>query len=91
MSSPLSEPIAKGAKVRINGLNSGNLYTDSKVLQPGEEAFFNSKIQKDDNYLAYSSKAFSRGIYYVKPVILSFSIDSKEDNTIQIKDFSVSY
>ena len=41
--------------------------------------------------LRYSSKAFSRGIYYVVPLILSYSVDPSKDNTVQISDFSVSF
>lgn len=91
MSESLSSPIAKGTKVRVNGLQGAYLYTNTKVLQPGEEALFEHTIRKDDTFLQYSSKAFSKGVYYVTPLILSYSVDQNKDNTISIKDFSISY
>lgn len=88
---PLKKSIKEGEKIRINGLGGASLYTNVKSLQPNEEAVFSAKILKDDNSLKYSSKAFPRGTYYVKPLILSYSVDSKKDNIILIKELTVNY
>lgn len=84
--------LKKDDKVRIHGPSGAYLYTTSNsLLRPGEEKVFSSTIQKDDNYLEYSSKALSRGVYYVVPLILSYSTDPNEDNTILISNFTISY
>ena len=83
--------IKEGTKVRIHGVGGSYLYTNLKVLQPGEEQVFTSTIEKDESSCEYSSKAFPRGVYYVVPLILSYSIDSSKVNTIQIYDYAISY
>lgn len=90
LNSALSKEIPSGTKIRVHATFSGNLYPVTKVLKPGEEAILNSTIQKDSNYLEYSSKAFSRGVYYVQPLLFSYSSDTNEENTVQISDFSIS-
>ena len=89
---PINKRIEKGTKIRVQSvLRSTYLYTDSKVLNPGEEVTFTSSIKKNDSLLKYSSSAaFCRGTVYVVPVILSYSY-SAEQNTIEISDFTVSY
>ncbi len=93
LSKPLSKPIETGAKLRIHGFYGGYLYTNTKVLNPGEETTFSSTITKNDEYFEYSSKSkfIPHGVYFVKPVIVSNSVNSKEQNAIQISDFRVSF
>ena len=86
----ITSPIPKGSKLRIHGLSGAYIYTNTTKLQPGEEEVFSSQISRDENILEYTSKAFSRGVYYVVPIILSYSTDSY-DNTVLISDFSLSY
>ena len=82
--------IKPGTKVRIHGFGGEYIYTNNKVLQPGEEETFVSEIKKDNNVLEYSQTAFSIGTFYVKPVVLSFST-SNEENTVLISDYTISY
>ena len=91
LSKPLKSKLDEGTKVRIHGLDGAYLYTKIKNLQPGEEQTFTSTIKKDDSFLGFSSKAFSRGVYYVVPIILSYSADASKDNTVLISNYSISY
>ena len=91
MEKPFKTALEAGAKVRIHGRAGTYLYMHNKVLQPGEEEVFTSTIKKDNTFLQYSPKAFSRGVYSVKPLILSYSVDANEENTIVISDYTVSY
>ena len=91
MNAPLKNEVEKGTKVRIHGKGGAFVYMNNKTLKPGEEETFTSSIQKDDAYLEYSPKALSRGVYYVKPVILSHTSGSTEENTVLIEDYNVSY
>ena len=89
---PIKQPIAKGTFIRIQSPHGDTyIYNNHKVLQPGEEVKFESSIQKDESYLSFSSWAFSRGTYYIVPLLLSYSINEDEANTILIKDYTVSY
>ena len=88
---PLSSEIRSGTKVRVHGTSGAYLYTYICTLLPEEEITFYSTIAKDDSFLRYSSEAFSRGAYCVVPLLLSYSVVPQEDNTITIKDYSVSY
>ena len=91
MSKPLKDEIRKGTKVRIHGTDTSAIYMETVVLKPGEEKVFSSEISKDNNWLVYSKKAFPRGVYCIKPIIISISVDQKEKNTVLISDFNVSY
>ena len=88
---PLATPLKKGDPVRVHGVSGVNLYMNTKTLQPGEEAVFNSTIQKDDTFLQYSAKSFSKGVFYVRPLIFSNSPDVEKVNMISIRDYSISY
>lgn len=88
---PLTTPLKRGEKIRVHRGAGPSIYSNIVDLQPGEEKVFTHTIKKDNNVLTYSSKAFSRGVFYSKLIILSYSLDSKEENTIQISDYSVSY
>lgn len=89
---PLKSAVAKGTKVRVHGTTGSYPYTHIvKSLKAGEEQILNSTIKKDDQFLEYSSKTLSRGVYYVVPLILSYSDDATKENTIQISDYSISY
>lgn len=88
----INKTIEPGTKVRVQSKHGNTyLYTNTKTLSPGEEISFSSQIKKDDNLLSYSREAFCKGTYYVVPIILSLSVDSKVENTILITDYSVSY
>ena len=91
MDKPFKTALKAGTKVRIHGLGGAYLYTGNKILQPGEEEVFTSSIKKDDTFFQYSVQAFSRGVYSVKPLILSHSVDANEENTVVISDYKVSY
>lgn len=89
---PLKTAIEKGTKVRVHGLTGSLLYMNIiRALKSGEEQVLTSTIKKDEQFLQYSTKAFSRGVYYVVPFIFSYSDDATKDNTIQISDYSISY
>lgn len=84
--------IKEGTKIRVQSLPGNTyLYTNIKRLPPGEEIKLFSTIKKDDSFFEYSPEALCKGTYYVTPLIISTSIDPKEESTILIKDFSVSY
>ena len=86
---PIRYAIERGTQLRVQSLpGSPYLYTDSKILHPGEEATFTSSIRKNDSCLLYSSSAVCRGTFYVVPVIVSCSY-SAEPNTIGISDFRI--
>jgi len=88
---PIGKAIEKGTKVRVQSKpGSSYFYTDSKILDPGEEAVFTSSVRKNDSLLRYSSAAICRGTCYVVPVILSYS-DFADQNTIEISDFRISH
>lgn len=91
MSKPLQVELPPGTKVRVHGAYSGQNYKKSKMLQPGEEATFSYEIQKDENFYHFSSQAIPRGVYYVRPVVFSYSVTPQEENTIQISDYTISY
>lgn len=91
MDKPFKTALETGTKVRIHGVMEGYLYTNNKILQPGEEEVFISSIKKNGSFQQYSSKAFSRGVYSVRPVVLSYSVDANEENTVVISDYTVSY
>ena len=88
---PVLKGLEKGTKVRVHGVIGAFIYTNIVKLEPGQEELLSSTIAKDDAYLQYSPKAFSRGVYYAVPLILSYSSDANNDNTILITDFSISY
>lgn len=88
---PLDQTLEKGMKLRINGIGEGYLATASKVIKPDEEVVLSSTIQKDDEFFQYSPKALSKGVYYIKPLIMSYSEDQKTENTVLISDFIVTY
>lgn len=88
---PLKTKIKEGTKVRVHGKSGAYLYTNIKVLQPGEEQTFTSTLKKDDSLLEFSSKAISRGSYYVVPIILSYSSDPNKENTILVSDYIISF
>ena len=88
---PIGKAIEKGTKVRVQSKpGSSYFYTDSRILDPGEEAVFTSSVRRNDSLLRYSSATICRGTCYVVPVILSYS-DFSEQNTIEISDFKISH
>lgn len=92
-SKPITQEIPQGTPVRVHS-PYGSTYiftTRAAKLQPGEEQTFQSSIRKDDSLLLFSSKAFSKGVYYVVPVFLSYSVDQNDENTVVVSDFTISY
>ena len=92
-SKPITKEILPGTSVRIHApYGSTYLFTTrAKRIQPGEEQTFQSSIKKDESLLLFSSSAFSKGVYYVVPVLLSYSVDPNNENTVLISDFTISY
>ena len=91
LNKPLEKEIKKGSSIRINSGGQGYISSTSKKLKPNEEETFTLEMSKDDSFFEYSSKAFSHGVYYVVPLIMSYSVDQNEENTILIESFTVSY
>ena len=89
---PIKDEIKKGTKVRIHGVSNGAyLYPHIVELQPKEEISFYTTMKKDDDSLQLSWNCFSRGASFVIPLLLSYSVDPNEENTISITDYSISY
>ena len=92
LSKPIDKILEKGTQARIQSPDGNTyIYTSDLVLQPGEETELTSTIKKDDQFLLYSPEAFCRGTYYVQPVVISYSINRKDENTILISDYIVKY
>lgn len=92
LSAPLKAPIEKGTKLRVHSpYGSRYLYVGHKTLQPGETFDCVSTIQKDNSFYGYSSKAFCKGTYCVRPVLISFPGDKQKEQIIQVLDFSLNY
>ena len=88
LDAPLESSLEKNSTIRVHGTSGSYLYTNTEILKPGMEVTYHSTIQKDNSFLEYSPKSFSRGVYYVKPIILSYST---EENIISISDYLISY
>ena len=90
-SKPNQKEIKAGTLVRVQSpAGATYLYTKTHKLLPGEEVTLSSDTQKDDTYLRFGSK-FCRGTYYVVPILISHSPDYKENNALQITNYTVSY
>ena len=87
----LTKAIPEGTKIRVHNPPSGHLILAGKDLQPGEEYVFSTELKKAESVLVYSSKVFPRGVYSVRPMIHSFSLDSSVENTVLITEYTVSY
>ena len=90
LNSPLSKEIQKGTRIRIHDGSGGYIYTNVQKINPGEEIELESTIKKDDSFIEYSSKAFSKGVYYVTPVII-FGWTGNGNHSVLISDYSISY
>lgn len=84
---PLKNALAKGTRIRVLGWVSNYIYPDQKKLRPGEEYEFNAIISKDNTSYQYSNKAFTKGVYYFRPIIISYSSDGTKENIILINNF----
>lgn len=91
LDAPSAFPIKKGDKVRVHGTGGAYLYENISILHPGEEQVFKSEVRKDDDSVEYTPDVFPKGSYYVIPLILSFSSNPNEENTVLISDFTISY
>ena len=90
LNKPIKEDIQKGSTIRIHSADSSNLYLSIKVLQPGEEETFSTILKKDEKFIQERGKYFVNDIYFVRLMILSSSIDSKEESTIAISNGTLS-
>lgn len=91
MDKPIAGKIKMLDKVRIHGVGGAFIYMNTKVLQPGEAETFTSEIAQDPDSREYSSKAISAGVAFINPIILSYSVDSGEENTVEVSNWSVAY
>ena len=65
-----------------------NLYKDKILI----ERYINSKtIKKDESFFQYSPKTLCKGVSYITPIILSYTINSNKKNSVQIKDYIINY
>ena len=89
----IGKDIKKGTPCRIQApAGTAHLYTKGKDLQPGEEIELSSTIKKDDAFFQYSANVLCKGCYYVIPFVFSYTTgNTKEENTVLISDFTVSY
>ena len=86
----LGGDIVPGTKIRLHRISGPYIYKGIKALSPGEVYFNQSSIAKYDSYLYYNANAISKGVYYVKPLILSYST-SNNPNSIKIINWSLKY
>ena len=91
LNSPLSMDLEEGTLIRINSSGSGYLPIMSKVLKAGEETLFDVEISKDDQFLQYSPEAISHGVYYLRAVLMSYSVDQTLENTLLVEDYTVTF
>lgn len=91
MSLPIKTAVPKGTPVRIHQGAGMFLYMNDQILQPGEEKVFTSSISKDESSHLYTSDSIATGVYYVSPLILSYSTDANLDNTVKISDWVLTY
>ena len=93
LSTPITSEIKAGTPVRIQSpFSSRFLYTHQQIsLQPGEEIVLSSSLQKDDNFLQFSQKAFCKGTYYVIPILSLTSKSEKKEASVLISDFEITY
>ena len=89
---PLKTPIAKDSFIRIQSPRGDSyMYVNTKRLQPGEEATLTSSIKKDDDLFQFSTKSLWRGVFYIKPMIRSYSVENTKENTVLVTDFTINY
>ena len=91
LSKSLEEDIAQGTQIRIQGTPTIFIYKMIKNLSPGESVTHKSSIAQFSTYPLYSAKAISREVTYVKPLILSYSFENTNENSIEITDWTLSY
>lgn len=92
ISSPLDKTINSGTPFRVtNKAGAPNLYMTEAFLEPGDVLTFSSSIAKYETYHSYSKAALPAGIYYVKPLLFSTSLDRTQENTIQYLNWNIRY
>ena len=91
LSKPLTKSYFSGTKVRVHGKSGDYIYTNKLVLNPGEEKNITSFIAKNENCTQYTPDAFSKGVYYVCPILLAYSTDGQAQNTVRITQLTVSF
>jgi len=91
MDRPLNKVISIGSVVRVHAIPGSYVYMNIKSLAPGEEYRFVSSIAQSKVYHRYSNNAISAKVHYIKPLVLSYSVNPVERNTIEISNWSVTY
>lgn len=93
MDSPQKRALEKGTNVRINGNNGSQTYVYSfiKVLQPGEEETVNATVKRNDTLLLIKNDFLPRGTYYVIPFIYFNYEEQGKSESVQVRDYSISY
>ena len=84
---PINNTLLKNNKVRIHGRTGAYLYTSIHTLAPNKSKKMTATIKKDDSNIAYSNKSFPRGTCYVKPILLSYSVDPDIENTVLVETY----
>ena len=79
------------SKIRIHDTSGSYYYTNTQKISPGLEISINSTCSLDKDSYDFSSNVFPHGVFYVQPIILSYSDDSNLDNIISITDFIISH
>lgn len=91
LSKPLNQDIPVGEKLRIHGQGGGYFYKAVKVLPCGHAESFDFSAKKDDRVMKYTHKNFPRGVCFIRPLIMSFSQNKNEKNTIEIHDAALTW
>lgn len=89
LNSDLDCDLHRSGKLRVHGISKAYIYTNRYTLPPKEEIELTSVMRKNNGFSGFSSRYFSRDVYYVKPILLSYSTNSKANNSIVINDFRV--
>jgi hypothetical protein len=92
----LSEDLNNSENIRIHASSTSNIIyineINQRMLRPGEELIFESKIQKDENTLSFSSRtALPKGVYYIVPFVYSYPQNANDDSMILIRNYAISY
>ena len=90
LSKPNTKGLASGTKIRPQK-SGGFFYANVKVLQPGEEFVWSDTIKQDPDSVYYSQNGIPKGVYYVCPIIFSYSISPEQLNTILVSEYTVSF
>ena len=90
LSKPLAGDISPNTPIRLQNVSGAYVYMFSDPMVPGEEVISSTSIAKYDSFPYYSTMAISRGVYFVKPLILSYSTE-QVNNSIEISNWILRY